>query len=998
MTAGPISSGRKLATLTLLILAAMLGLNVASSEATGPLSPVNDWSELSPQQTPPAASDGSLAFNEASGEMVYFGGSFSGPESGGTWTWDGSTWTKENPVHSPSPRTEAFMAFDPATGTVLLFGGYDGLQYFDDTWAWDGEDWTELTPTTSPPARSSSSIAFDASTGRMLLFGGSNSGGLFDDTWAWTGTDWTQLAPAHHPPARIGSAMSFDQASGKTMLFGGRAGGGTYLGDTWTWDGTDWTQETPAHTPPARAFATMDFNPALGSTVLFGGGSPGGWTNVTWAWDGEDWTELEPATKPSPRRGPAMSFDPSMGDLVMTGGVTNEGVLSDTWTYGPPPEVTANWSEMSPPHRPPGLSRGSMAFDQANGEMVLFGGNTGSSDSNETWVWDGSDWTQKSPAHSPPARERAVMTFDRSSGEIVLFGGLDADQNRLGDTWVWDGNDWTQKSPASSPPPRFSAAMAFDPASGEVVLFGGADTYRYNQTWTWDGSNWSQESPATIPPRRVGAAMTFDPTDGQIVMFGGQGGANAADNHILDDTWVWDGSDWTQQTPATKPDARQRASMDFDPALGRAILYGGDGYYTSFQDTWAWNGTDWERLTPSASPNARTETNMAFDPSSGSIVLYGGSGNPILDETWVFQLEVGPPTAGITAPADGQSFTVGEAVATEFECEEATGGPGIASCEDSNTGSAPAGTLDTSTLGPHTYTVTATSENGLTGTAQIGYTVEQAEPTVTTSGAVAEAAIGSGLEVDAELTGAHGPTGGLVFRAYGPDDADCSAAPAFESDSVPVSDNGPYSGPTFTPEAVGTYRWVASYSGDPNNQAATSDCGETGSVSTITKTPTPPTPPPPPPPPPPGYKCPQARPGLKLSGFGLKPPFGKAKPVFGIRAALKSRNVIVKLTPSMTYRLAGKSRTVKLKTRTLKVNGRRYLRFRAPGKLKRDFRKAGVSIRRAPVTFKVKAKIRPQGSRAKCFRGLGTRRLKTRLVNVSGRVALRRHGGFRADA
>jgi hypothetical protein len=49
------------------------------------------------------------------------------------------------------------------------------------------------------------------------------------------------------------------------------------------------------------------------------------------------------------------------------------------------------------------------------------------------------------------------MAYDPADGQVVLFGGALSD-TRLGDTWVWDGTDWTvprpwiELVPSSGPP------------------------------------------------------------------------------------------------------------------------------------------------------------------------------------------------------------------------------------------------------------------------------------------------------------------------------------------------------------------------------------------------------------------------------------------------------------------------------------------------------------------------------------------------------------------
>jgi len=297
-------------------------------------------------------------------------------------------------------------------------------------------------------------------------------------------------------------------------------------------------------TPLARQFASSAYHPPSGTVVLFGGmvcqGSRCSDQDDTWTWNGTVWTEQSPAVAPTSRFSASMAFHEASGKLVLFGGIDCEGT-----------------------------------------ECV---------DSDETWTWDGATWKLENPANRPSERSSAQMEYDGARGQLVLFGGHDTGGDVLGDTWTWDGATWTAHNPTASPSARYAAGMAYDAARGVTVLFGGRNDSLIDlgDTWTWDGTNWTQHQPPQSATPRANAAVVFDAARNLVVMFGGANNANNA----LGDTWTWNGSTWAQQSPATNPSARYGAAAAFNAARTTFVLFSGTN---GDADTWTWDGTNWTR-------------------------------------------------------------------------------------------------------------------------------------------------------------------------------------------------------------------------------------------------------------------------------------------------------------------------------------------------------------------------------------------------------------------
>jgi len=185
---------------------------------------------------------------------------------------------------------------------------------------------------------------------------------------------------------------------------------------------------------------------------------------------------------------------------------------------------------------------------------------------------------------------------------------------------------WTQKHPTTRPTAVIEIANAYDLDREVIVAFGGATSagVAQSQTWEWDGQQWNQKFPATSPSARRGLSqsMVYDPDRKVFVLFGGNTGGTA-----FAETWEYDGTTWTQIVTATTPPSRTLASLVYDKVQKKVIMFGGAtfGPTTPNNETWEYDGTDWTLLSPATSPTARYGAGMAYDESRNVTVLAGGT-------------------------------------------------------------------------------------------------------------------------------------------------------------------------------------------------------------------------------------------------------------------------------------------------------------------------------------------------------------------------------------
>ncbi|MCL4449358.1 MAG: hypothetical protein M1483_06575 [Actinobacteria bacterium] len=297
---------------------------------------------------------------------------------------------------------------------------------------------------------------------------------------------------------------------------------------------------------------------------------------------------------------------------------------ADTWT-----EAVASGAGNPSPR-----CDAAMAYDQATGNIVMFGGapvcNVAPT-SDTTWLWNGSDWSAAFSSSSPAPSATLSMAYDAANQTVVLLAGYSGTNGEFLQTWTWNGTAWTEQFPTASPSSNDACCLAvdemtYDAASNVVLLLTPA-----GNTWTWDGTNWTKVA-SSGPPNS--GSLAYDAQTSQVIYFGGLISSNSNTGTTTDsnETWAWSGTAWAKLSPTTSPSPRIQPTMAYDPLNQSIVVFGGIGPCSGFgqcpslDDTWAWNGSTWIAESPVSSPPPSVAGNgMAFD---GSMIMgLDGSGN-----------------------------------------------------------------------------------------------------------------------------------------------------------------------------------------------------------------------------------------------------------------------------------------------------------------------------------------------------------------------------------
>jgi hypothetical protein len=210
---------------------------------------------------------------------------------------------------------------------------------------------------------------------------------------------------------------------------------------------------------------------------------------------------------------------------------------------------------------------------------------------------------------------------------------------------------WTQQLPTVSPPARYGAGMA--QYGNGVLLYGGRDAQQFlADTWLWDGTAWTQLPNG--PPLSSLPAMATDPMGGVILVHQQQ--------PAPPDTWRFQGGAWSQ-LPNTIPwGSGNTLALTEESGRVRALVAADQRL-----ERWEWSGTAWQRNAAQVMATQDSSRPAVSPAPGGGLFQWGGTFGTLADRGYVWngrdwqmlpQVPAPPPRAGHAIAFDARRNSV----------------------------------------------------------------------------------------------------------------------------------------------------------------------------------------------------------------------------------------------------------------------------------------------------------------------------------------------------
>jgi RHS repeat-associated protein len=339
------------------------------------------------------------------------------------------------------------------------------------------------------------------------------------------------------------------------------------------------------------------------------------------------------------------------------------------------------WRKLCPQSAGPGpRAFAATAFDDVGDRLMVFGGESGSTDAADFWIMrtaavvcDPTAWTPVSAEGGPSGRKRGAAAYDRGPDRFVLQGGCAGGcTTATAETWMLEnasgiGGPQTWRALPDAPVALRDQAAAIDDVNHRLIVFGGVpsgSSTPVNDVWilaNLGGTGTPGWQPLVIagprPDGRAGATASYDSTSNRLILFGGRTAGDA----VTSEVWVLTNANglggaasWSRLAPGgPAPAARWGHGSGYDRGLRRLITFGGTGAgYDAgtnvvLNDVWALSNADgvsgtaqWKRITaPVPLPPARVGAIAAYSPSQNKLLIRGGKGTTVgpqpPDDSWV---------------------------------------------------------------------------------------------------------------------------------------------------------------------------------------------------------------------------------------------------------------------------------------------------------------------------------------------------------------------------